>query len=678
MSSAGAITRRHLDRLALIYLRQSTPIQVREHRQSTARQYGLGDEATRLGWPPSAILTIDADLGHSARPGSQRAGFAELMQRVCLGEVGAVFGLEISRLARSCADLHRLLEFCAVTDTLIIDSDGVYDLRQINDRLVVGLKGEMSSVELYVLASRLQESKRAAARRGELRMRLPIGYVYDADRHIVIDPDEEVRAAVGDVFALFAAHGSAYGVVRAFRDRRFPQRPVEGPSAGERQWGRLSHTRVLDLLTNPTYTGTYVSGRYHAQRIVEPTGTMRTKIVRRPLAEWPVVIPNHHPAYLSWETFLAHAHRLAANNTQQGAHPPREGAALLQGILLCGRCGRAMTASYSRGRPAYQCLTGRGDQTHRQACRSVVAAPIDAAVAQRVLAVVTPNEIALALAAADEVADRRTREIRARELAVERARYDTGRAERAFHHCDPEHRLVARSLEQRWEAALQTLAEAETAFAAAQTSAVPLPARGDLEALATDLPRLWHASTTSDKDRKRVLRTLVADVTLQSEIAEPLLHLGVRWHSGAAETLVVPRPFGRRTAPGAIALVRQQGDRSDDALVAALNAAGFTTTTGQPFAVKDVRALRRRLQLPSPPSPNDGGLPATEVARRLGVAKGVVYYWLEQGHVDGHRDMCGRWRVAFSAEVEAACRQRVVASSRLKPRTERLAPGGAV
>src|SRR6266851_4490554 len=217
MSSLSAITRHHLDRLALIYLRQSTPMQVREHRESTARQYGLADEAIRLGWGSSAVLTIDADLGHSARAGSRRAGFAELVQRVCLGEVGAIFGLEISRLARSCADLQRLLEFCSITDTLIIDPDGVYDLRHINDRLIVGLKEQMAEVELHVLASRLQESKRAAARRGELRMRLPVGYVYDADRHIVIDPHEEVRAALADVFATFAANGSAYGVVRDFR-----------------------------------------------------------------------------------------------------------------------------------------------------------------------------------------------------------------------------------------------------------------------------------------------------------------------------------------------------------------------------------------------------------------------------------------------------------------------------
>src|SRR6266851_5628911 len=271
MSSLSAITRHHLDRLALIYLRQSTPMQVREHRESTARQYGLADEAIRLGWGSSAVLTIDADLGHSARAGSRRAGFAELVQRVCLGEVGAIFGLEISRLARSCADLQRLLEFCSITDTLIIDPDGVYDLRHINDRLIVGLKEQMAVVELHVLASRLQESKRAAARRGELRLPLPVGYVYDADGHTVLDPD----------------------------------------------------------------------------------GTMRTRVGIRPAEDAAVLIRDHHLAYASWETFVANRQRLADNSTRRGAHPPREGTALLQGIILCGTCGRSMTVSYSHGRPAY-------------------------------------------------------------------------------------------------------------------------------------------------------------------------------------------------------------------------------------------------------------------------------------------------------------------------------------
>jgi DNA invertase Pin-like site-specific DNA recombinase len=678
VSNATAITTQHRERLALIYLRQSTPMQVREHRESTARQYAMAEEAIRLGWGPSSVITIDADLGHSARAGSVRPGFAEVVQRVCLGEVGAIFGLEISRLARSSADLQRLLEFCSLTDTLIIDAEGVYDLRQLNDRLIVGMKEQMAVVELHVLASRLQESKRAAARRGELRVPLPVGYVYDADGHTVLDPDDGIRAAIADVFATFVRTGSAYGVVDAFRDRPFPKRVVGGPWTGDLRWGLLTHDRVLRVLTNPTYTGAYVSGRYQARRVVDPDGTIRTRVSIRRAEDWAVLIRDHHPAYVSWDTFVANRQRLAANSTRRGAHPPREGTALLQGIILCGTCGRRMTVCYSRGRASYHCLTGRAGQTHRAACRGMYAAAVDAAVVQCVLARINPQEIALALAAVDEVTDRRARDLRARELTVERARYETARAERAFHQCEPENRLVARSLEQRWEQQLRLVAEAERALATAQATAAPLPARPELEALASDLPRLWHASTTSDKDRKRLLRAVVADITVQSAVGDSSLRLGLRWQSGAAETLIIPRPIGRRTAPGAIDLVRHQVDRSDDHLVAALNAAGFTTTTGDAFTVRDVRALRRREQLWPPPTPDDGCLPASDVARRLGVDKGVVYYWLEHGHVDGHRDVHGRWRVAFSADVEAACRQRMLASSRITLRIPSLAPGGAV
>lgn len=437
---------------------------------------------------------------------------------------------------------------------------------------------------------------------------------------------------------------------------------------------------MLGLLANPTYTGAYVCGRYHAQRVVDPDGTIRTRVVERPQSEWAVVIHDHHPAYLSWDTFVANAQRLAANNTRRGARPPREGTALLPGIILCGACGRAMSVSYPHGRPSYDCLTGRSDQTHRPMCRMVRATAVDAAVAQRVLAMVTPSEIALALAAADEVADRRARGIRARELGVERTRYEAARAERAFHHCEPEHRLVARSLEHRWEETLGAVAEAEAALAVARATAVSLPPRAELEALASDLPGLWHASTTSDKDRKRLRRALVADVTIWSDPVRPVIRIGLRWRSGAAETLEVTRSVGRRTPPGAIDLVRRQPDRSDRELVADLAAAGFTTATGRPFDVKTVRGLRRvhRLVLPSPRPFGSGDIAVVDVATRLGVTDDVVYYWITHDHLKARRDHRGRWCVPFSADVEEACRQRVLASSRITRRLQPLAAGGAV
>jgi DNA invertase Pin-like site-specific DNA recombinase len=678
MSGSSTITRQHLDRLAMIYVRQSTLTQVREHTESTARQYALAEAAQRLGWEHSRIVTIDADLGLSGRTASGRVGFKELVSRVCLGEVGAIFGLEVSRLARSSADLQRLLEFCSISDTLIVDADGIYNLQNFNDRLLLGLKGTMSEAELHILAGRLQESKRAAARRGALRFPLPVGYAFDDEGNTVMDPHEEIRAAVADIFSAFAQTGSAYGVVGCFHDRPFPRRAYGGAWAGEIRWGRLTHNRALGLLSNPAYAGAYVFGRYHSQRIVDPDGTIRTRTIERPRSEWMVIIQDHHPAYIRWDTFLTNEQRLAANNTQKGARPAREGPALLQGTIACGACGRAMSVRYQSGQAIYDCATSRADHTNIAGCRSVKAAMVDEAVAQRVLAMVTPTEIAVALAAADEVEDRYTRSTRALQLRVERARYEAARAERAFHQCEPENRLVARSLEHRWEDKLQALAEAECALTEAQAVARPVPPRSELEALASDLPRLWAASTTSDKDRKRLLRTLVADVTLHSAPASDTVRVGIHWRSGAAEELIVRRPAGRRTPRGAVEFLRRQCACSDEKVVAALNVAGFTTGAGRPFDVAAVRWLRYAHRIPSPSPLAQEEVTVADVAASLGIAEGVVYYWIKHGQLDARRDHRGRWCVPFPASVKESCRQWVLASSRVKPRPLMRTAGGAV
>jgi hypothetical protein len=307
----------------------------------------------------------------------------------------------------------------------------------------------MSVAELHVLAGRLIESKRAAARRDELRFPLPVGYVYDQDGHTVLDPDEEIRQTVADVFAAFGATGSAYGVVAAFRQRWLPRRAYGGVWAGDIRWGRLTHGRVLGMLANPVYTGTYVFGRYRSQRTVQPDGTIRLKTVELPREEWMVVLPNHHPAYISWDKYLANQRRLKQNYTAGGARPVRAGDALLQGIVLCGACGRRMTTTYTSGNGIYDCARSRQDGTHTPECRSIRADVIDDPVARRLLQVVAPDQIALALRAADEVTARRANRIRAVELQVERARCEAARAEHAYHQCEPENRLVARSLYSR-------------------------------------------------------------------------------------------------------------------------------------------------------------------------------------------------------------------------------------
>jgi excisionase family DNA binding protein len=683
MNGQAKITRDHLSRAAIVYVRQSTLAQVREHTESTARQYALAEQAVALGWARAEVEVIDADLGVSGRSTEGRDGFRELVARVCLGEVGAIFGLEISRLARSSADLSRLLELARLTDTLLIDGDGIYDLSDFNDRLLLGLKGTMSEAELHLLAGRLQGAKRAAAARGELRTPLPVGYLHDEDGAIVIDPDEEVAGAIRDVFAAFAATGSAYQVVAAFGGRRFPQRAYGGAWAGELRWGRLNHARVLGILNNPCYAAAYVFGRYAARRTVRPDGSVHSGIARKAMADWQVLIHDHHPGYISWEDYLANQAKIAANRTHTGARPAREGHALCQGIIGCGSCGRPMSTRYHRnGRGAYECHAAK-DQQATPTCRSISAEALDAAVAERLLAALNPEEVALALAAADEVTARRARASRAAELAAERARYEADRAERAFDAAEPENRLVVRTLETRWETKLGALAEAEAALAAAQTATPPLPTHADLEALVADLPGLWAAPTTTARDRKRLLRTLIADVTVLPEPDPDKVRIGVRWHTGASDEILTTRPLppgpASRTPAAAVELIRRLGPTtSNDELVTELNAAGLRTGHGSPFNIDAVQWVRHLHKIPVPSPYLDGELGVTDAARRLQVSTGTVYYWIKNGHLTARRGRGNRLCIPWTDEVEAACQRWVAESAHLNHPTQHVPAGGAV
>ena len=622
---------------------------------------------------------IDTDLGISGKWGVAREGFTELVARVCSGEVGAIFGIEITRLARSNADVARLAEFARITGTLLIDPDGVYDPADVNDRVLLGFKGTMGEMELHVMAQRLQANKRAAAERGKLRTPLPVGYVHDDAGDIVIDPDEEIQAAIRDLLAAFAACGSAYGVVTAFAGRRFPLRAYGGAWAGQLRWGRLTHARVLGVLKNPCYAGAYVHGRYTSRRTVDPDGTVHTAITEQPRAEWPVLIHDHHEAYIAWADYLSNEARLAANRTHAGARPPREGSALCQGSSTAARCGKPMRTNYhTETRPAYEC-SSRADRLTTPSCRSVAAATVDAAVAGVLLDALTPGQVALALAAADEVAGRHQRTSRAAELAVERARYEADRAERAFSQVEPENRLVARSLEARWEARLTALAEAEQALAAAAGSLPPLPGRAELEKLAADLPGLWHAPATGNKDRKRLLRTLIADVTLLPEPDRGKVRIGIRWHTGATDELRVTRAVhpgtARRSPSPAVEMVRQLGPVTPTAeLARQLNAAGMVTGNGRPFDVKAVQWIRHAYRIPAPAPCNDGEISVADAACRLGRSAGVVYYWIENGQLSARRGPGNRLCIPWNNRIEAAARERAAASGHLNPEARRTRP----
>jgi DNA invertase Pin-like site-specific DNA recombinase len=679
MNGETKISNTHRDRLAVIYLRQSSMAQVREHTESTTRQYGLAEVAVSLGWARQDVVVIDTDLGVSGRWGVARAGFTELVGRVCSGEVGAIFGIEISRLARSNAEVARLMEFAAITQTLLIDADGIYDPGDINDRMLLGMKSTIGEVELHVMAQRLAASKKAAAERGELRTPLPVGYVHDQAGEVVIDPDAEVQAAIRDLFAAFAGCGSAYGVVTAFTDRRFPLRAYGGAWAGALRWGRLTHARVLGVLKNPCYAGAYVHGRYTSRRAVEPDGTVRTSLIERPRAEWPVLIHDHHEGYLSWADYLANEAKLAANRTNAGARPPREGSALCQGIITCGSCGKPMRTNYHTDqRPSYECAR-RADGLTTPTCRSIAASAVDVAVADRLLQALNPAEIALALAAADDVTDRHRRISRAVELAVERARYEADRAERAFCQVEPENRLVARTLEARWETKLAALAETEQALAATQKARPPLPTRIELEQLAANLPGLWHAPTTSNKDRKRLLRTLIADITLLPETDHATARIGIHWHTGATEELTIDRPLppgpAKRSPSPAVELVRQLGPTTDTRDMAdKLNAAGLTTGHGRPFDVAAVQWIRHAYRIPAPSPYAHGEISVADAAGRLGCSIGVIYDWITTGKLTARRGAGNRLCIRWTQHVALECRRRITESGHLNPAARRTKP----
>src|SRR6266705_771909 len=534
-------------------------------------------------------------------------------------------------------------------------------------------------MELHVMAQRLQASKRAAAERGELRTPLPVGYVHDDAGDIVTDPDAGVQAAIADVFAAFAACGPAYGVVAAFTGRRFPLRAYGGAWAGQLRWGKLTCARVLGVLKNPCYAGAYVHGRYTSRRTVDPGGTVRTTIAERPRTEWPVLIKDHHQGYITWADYLASEARLAANRTNAGARPPREGCALCQGIIYCGSCGKPMRTSYhDDARPAYEC-SSRADRLTTPACRSVAAATVDDAVAGALLDALTAEQVVLALAAADEVADRHQRVSRAAELAVERARYEADRAERSFHAVEPENRLVARTLEARWEAKLAVLAEAEQSLEAARDILPPLPGRADLEKLAADLPALWHAPTTSAKDRKRLLRTLIADVTMLPEPDRSKVRIGIRWHTGAVDEHLLARPLppgpAKRSPTPAVQLVARLGPVTDTRKLAEqLNAAGLTTGHGRPFDDAAVQWIRHAYKIPAPNPYAPGEISVAEAAGRLGCSTGVVYHWLKTRQLPARRGAGNRLCIPWTDHVEAQWRARVAESGHLTPAARRSNP----
>lgn len=676
MAEPSKVRGSQLRREAWVYVRQSTMTQVREHRESLTRQYELAERAQALGWPPEQVRVVDEDLGRSGADASARTGFQSLVAAVGLGQVGIVVGIEVSRLARSNADWYHLLDLCALTDTLIADADGLYHPGDYNDRLVLGLKGTMSEAELHLLRSRLDAGLRHKAARGELRQLLPVGLDYDADERVVLSVDEAVREAIAAVFARFAELGSARQVLLSLRadGLRLPRR-----SAGQQRirWAEATYPMVHDLLTNPAYAGAFVFGRTKVEKRVGEGGVLVTRESTLPIDEWEVCIPDHHPGFVSWETYLANREQLRANwraPAGEGGGAVREGRALLQGLVRCGRCGRKMMVGYSGDGtvPRYVCAQGLRLYGSTRHCQSISGRSLQAPLLEAVFEVLEPAALAATAAALAEAETRHAERLRAFELAVERDRYEAERARRQYDAVEPENRLVARSLEREWEQRLAVLRQAE-ADLTVQRSRRPASLAADelawLSRAGADLRAVFDAPTTTVRERKQLLRVLINEVVVT--VDRPTAHADARivWEGGASTdlTLALPRRAdnARRTDHDTIELIRRLAVHYDDTTIARLLARqGRVTATGLAFTKDRVWSLRRDHHIPGPepeavtPGCDDAcTVSVSEAEQLLGVSRATLYRWLADGFIVGEQDTPGGpWRI----RIDAALRSKIV------------------
>lgn len=636
---------RHLKRHAYLYIRQSSLRQVLEHTESTQRQYNLKQRAIALGWAHDQIVVVDNDQGLSGASAVDRAGFQTLVADVGLGRAGIVMGLEVSRLARNSTDWHRLLEICALTDTLILDEDGIYDPAHFNDRLLLGLKGTMSEAELHVLRARLLGGILNKARRGELQCRVPIGLVYDAAGRVVLDPDQHVQHTIRVLFETFRRTGSATGTVKSFRDHglTFPRRLWHGARKGEVIWGPLDHPRTLWVLHNPRYAGAFVYGRTRQRH-------QDRKYHKLPREEWMALVRDAHPSYISWDQFEQHQTMLRDNAAGYGPDrrrsPPREGPALLQGLVICGRCGLRMTVRYHQARgtlvPIYTCQR-EGIQHGHAICQQITGASIDEAIGVLVVEAVSPMALEVTLGIQHELQSRLDEADALRRKAVDRAQYDVDLARQRFMRVDPNNRLVADSLEADWNHKLRLLNEAQERYQQqhdADCVVLSDEQRARILTLANDVPRLWREAATPDRERKRLLRLIVDDVTLVKG-KELVVH--VRFRGGATRTLTLPRPAPawalRQTSPEVVAEIdRLLAEYTDVAIARVLTERGFRSGMGKPVNPMMVARVRDHYHLRSRYDRlrERGLLTLAEVARALDISTATAKQWRLAGLLTAH------------------------------------------
>jgi DNA invertase Pin-like site-specific DNA recombinase len=675
LSIEQRITATHRSKLAYIYVRQSSPVQVRQHQESTELQYRLVERAEALGWPHDRIHVIDDDLGKSGTSSAGRLGFQRLIAEVGLGKAGLVISFDASRLARNNHDWHQLLELCSLFGVLIADGERLYDPRTYHDRLLLGLSGIMSEAELHQIRMRLHQGERHKAERGDLRLPLPAGLAYGPSGEVILNPDEEVQARLRLIFQQFRVLQSARAVMRCLQTEKLsiPMRPLHGPAPHPIVWQPATSARILSVLKNPGYAGAYVYGQHHTEATRRRPGSPYSGSVRTPIEEWPVCLLDSHPGYLSWEEFMANQVQLADNSNDYAANHrgiPRKGCALLQGIVLCGCCGRHMQLRYSGPHGEYPVYSCSGD--HDQGCsrcQEVRALQVDAEIERLLWVALAPDQIAVAAAALEQLEEEARLLERQWALKRERARYEAERARRQYVAVEPENRLVARSLECAWEEKLRQQEKVEQEherWRREQPVTLTEADRQEIFTIAEDLPRVWQAPTTTAADRKQLVRFILKEVVLHQKREPGLLWMRINWQTGALTEHWMRRRVQDYRRYANLDRLEQRirelnaQQKMDAEIAAILNAEGIRSAQGRLFAGPNVHLLRKRWQIltvkingtyqPNPRRWPDNSYSVRGAAEALELSSVTIFKWLHQGRFRAEQLARGMpWQIRLSA-----------------------------
>ena len=679
--SQDKIRAEHRDRAAVVYVRQSTRQQVIEHSESTRLQYALVDRAVTLGWARSKVMVIDDDLGVSAARADTRAGFAKLVTEVTMGRVGIVLGMEMSRLARTGRDWHQLVELCSLSGALLADPDGVYDPRIYNDRLLLGLKGTMSEAELYLIRQRMLAGKLAKAERGELSFQLPIGYVRRPSGEAVFDPDEQAQHVVRLIFSSFARLGTLHAVLRHLVDNRIqlPVRARSGPAKGELEWRRPNRETLQIMLHNPIYAGYYAYGRRQVEHARQRPGRPATGRVVKPSGEWLVLLPDRMPAYISVEQFEANLARLAANrHTAQTPGAPRSGSALLSGLLCCGRCGgHRMNVSYhpvsgsQQATHTYGCAYNQINYGAVESCQFIGGPALDAYITGQVLTALAPAALEVSLRAAEQAEDERAELDKLWLQRIERATYTAERVRRQYQLAEPENRLVVRQLERDWESALAQLDQLSSdyqRFHDTQPLRLTGTERQAIKALAEELPALWHAPTTTQAERKELLRLMIEQIEVNVAGDSELVDVTITWAGGHRTHGQAVRPVRQAEQlsyfPRMIARVAELAARgmSCPRIADALNSEGFRPAKrSHRFTAQQVQRLIAKHGIRQTDPRSNAAIAAnlgpdewtpSDLAAELGMPTATLHSWIIRGWITARRVRNNRHQIITADAAE--------------------------